>query len=176
MDLTTGHGRLLARYVLMAVASLDEADPVLLNPIAASAFEQFILTALLLSHPHSCSESLRRLQTPIAPRDVKRAVDYIDAHLRQPITVADLAGATGVAGRTLFMHFKTFKGVSPMGYLRSARLRQARQDLLQAGPAATVTEVAMSTGFTHMGRFSASYRRCFGESPSQTLSRRRKGM
>jgi AraC-like DNA-binding protein len=173
MDLSTGHGRLLAQHVLMAVASFDEADPVLLNPLAASAFEQFIMTALLLSHPHSYSDALQRLQKSIAPRDVKRAVDFIEAHLRQPITVGDLVQATGVAGRTLFMHFKEFKGVSPMRYLRRARLRQVRQDLLQAGAETTVTEVAISTGFTHMGRFSAAYRRCFGESPSQTLSRRR---
>ncbi len=176
MDLTVGHGRLLAQHVLVAVTSLDEADPILLNPIAVSAFEQFIVTTLLLSHPHSYSEALQRLQKSIAPRDVKRAVDYIEAHLQQPIAVADLVKATGVAGRTLFMHFKAFKGVSPMRYLRNARLRQAREDLLQAGPEATVTEIATSTGFMHMGRFSIAYRRCFGESPSQTLSRRRKGM
>jgi AraC-like DNA-binding protein len=176
MDLTRGYGRLIAQQVFMAAASLDETAPVLLNPIAMTAFEQFIATALLLSHPHTYSTVLERLRKPIAPRDVRRAVDYIEAYLHQPITVADLVKATGVAGRTLFMHFKQFKGVSPMRYLRMARLRQARQDLLQADPEASVTEIAMSTGFTHMGRFSVSYRRCFGESPSDTLRRSRKGI
>lgn len=174
LDLTTGYGRFLAQQVLMAVASLNEADPVLLNPIAMSAFEQFVMTALLLSHPHSHSEALQAPQKLIAPRDVKRAVDYIEAHLHQPITIADLAEATGVAGRTLFMHFRQFKGVSPMHYLRNARLRHARQELVRADPTTTVTEIAMSTGFTHMGRFSAAYRLYFGESPSETLRRRLK--
>jgi AraC-like DNA-binding protein len=174
MDLATGYGRFLAQQVLMAVTSLNEADPVLLNPIAMNAFEQFLTTALLLSHPHNYSETLQRLQKSIAPRDVKRAVDYVESHLHQPITIADLAKATGVAGRTLFMHFRQFKGVSPMRYLRNARLRQARRALVRADPTTTVTEVAMSTGFTHMGRFSAAYRRCFGESPSETLRRRLK--
>jgi transcriptional regulator GlxA family with amidase domain len=31
----------------------------------------------------------------------------------------------------------------------------------------------MSCGFGHMGRFSAEYRRRFGESPSETLKQRR---
>ena len=130
-----------------------------------SSFEQFILTGLLLSHPHNYSDALRRLEKPITPRDVRRAIDYIEAHLDQAVTVADLVKATGVAGRTLFMHFKDFKGVSPMRYLRNARLRQVRQALLRAEQDASVTEIAMSTGFTHMGRFSVEYRRRFGETP-----------
>jgi AraC-like DNA-binding protein len=172
MDLTNGYGRSLAQHVLMAVASLDETDSVLLNPITMTAFEQFIMTALLLSHPHSHSEALRRLERPIAPRDVRRAIDYIEANIEQPITVADLVNVTGVAGRTLFMHFKIFKGVSPMRYLRNARLQQVRHALLQADPQASVTGIAMMLGFTHMGRFSVEYRRRFGESPSQTLKQR----
>lgn len=172
MDLTAGYGRSLAQHVLMAVASLDEADSVMLNPITMSAFEQFIMTALLLSHPHNYSNMLGRLGKPIAPRDVRRAIDYIEAHLDRAVTVADLVRVTGVAGRTLFMHFRDFKGVSPIRYLNDARLRQVRQRLLQADPEASVTGIAMSLGFAHMGRFSGAYRRRFGESPSQTLKRR----
>jgi transcriptional regulator GlxA family with amidase domain len=174
MDLTTGYGRSLAQYALTAATSFDEVNSALLEPMAMSAFEQFIMTALLLAHPHNYSDALRRLERPIAPRDVRRAVEYIEAHLDEAVTVADLVNATGVAGRTLFMHFKSFKGVSPMRYLRDARLRKARQALLRAGAEASVTDIAMNAGFTHMGRFSITYRRRFGESPSETLRGRRR--
>jgi AraC-like DNA-binding protein len=173
MDLTRGYGRSLAQHVLMAVASLDEADSVLLNPITMSAFEQFIMTALLLSHAHNYSNALQRLQKAITPRDVRRAIDYIEAHLDRAITIADLVEATGVAGRSLFIHFKQFKGVSPMRYAHNARLRKVRQELLRAEAGASVTDIAMSVGFTHMGRFSVTYRRHFGESPSETLRGRK---
>jgi AraC-like DNA-binding protein len=169
IDLTTGYGRSLARYMLMAVADLEQAGSALWSPATMATFEQFIITALLLSHPHNHSHALRRLDKAIAPRDVRRAVDFIEANLSETITVADLVAATGVAGRTLFMHFRTFKGVSPMRYLRNARLRQVRQALLRADRGASVTEVATTLGFTHMGRFSIAYRKHFGESPSQTL-------
>jgi AraC-like DNA-binding protein len=173
MDLTRGYGRSLAQHVLLAVANLDAADSVLLNPITMGAFEQFIITALLLSHPHNYSNALRRVERPIAPRDIRRAIDYIEANFDRAITIADLVAATGVAGRTLFMHFKEFKGISPMRYLRDARLRKARQALLLAEPETCVTSIAMNLGFTHMGRFSVAYRSRFGESPSQTLKRRK---
>jgi AraC-like DNA-binding protein len=173
IDLTTGYGRSLARYVLTAVVDLERTGSVLLGPTTMSSFEQFITTALLLSHPHNYSDALRRLEMPIAPRDVRRAIDYMQAHLQQAVTVADLVAATGVAGRTLFMHFKNFKGISPMRYLRGARLRRVRQALLRSDTDANVTEIAMSMGFTHMGRFSAVYRRYFGERPSETLRARK---
>jgi AraC-like DNA-binding protein len=173
IDLTAGYGRSLARHVLMAVADLEQAGSVLWSPTTMAAFEQFIMTALLLSHAHNYSDALQRLEKAIAPRDVRRATDYIEANLDQPITVADLVQATGVAGRTLFVHFKQFKGVSPMRYLRNARLRQARQLLMRSDPEANVTQIAMTLGFTHLGRFSIAYRRYFGESPSDTLRARR---
>jgi AraC-like DNA-binding protein len=36
-----------------------------------------------------------------APRDVKRAIDFIEAHLQLPLTLADIAGASGVPGPDL---------------------------------------------------------------------------
>jgi len=174
VDLTTGYGRSLTRYVHTAVADLEGSGSVLWDRTIMSAFEQFVMTALLVSHPHNYSDALRRLEKRIAPRDVRRAVDYIEARLDQPITVADLVEATGVAGRTLFLHFKALKGVSPMRYVRDARLRQVRQALLHADPEASVTSIASDAGFTHLGRFAILYRSRFGESPSETLKSRRR--
>jgi transcriptional regulator GlxA family with amidase domain len=114
---------------------------------------------------------LRRREKPIAPRDVKRAIDYMQGHLDVPIRLADVVQASGVPGRTLFKHFNDCRGLSPMRYLRNARLDHIREMLVRAQPEESVTEIAMQWGFTHMGRFSIEYRRRFGESPSETLSR-----
>jgi AraC-like DNA-binding protein len=172
MDITQGHGHTLARWLLMAVHDFEASGSILRNPIVIRDFEQFMATCLLLSHPHNFSAGLDRLETSVTPRNVRRAIDYIDAHLDQAITIADIVKATGVPGRTLFTHFKEFKGVSPMRYVRNARLQQAREALLQAEPEESVTAIAASWGFAHLGRFSIEYRRRFGESPSETLKRR----
>jgi transcriptional regulator GlxA family with amidase domain len=60
-----------------------------------------------------------------------------------------------------------------MRYLRNARFQRAREVLRRTTPEARITDIAMSCGFGHMGRFSAEYRRRFGESPSETLKQRR---
>lgn len=173
IDLTAGYGRSLARYVLMAVADLEQGGSILASPVTMSAFEQFIISAMLLSHPHTYSDALRRLETPIAPRDVRRAIDYMQAHLQSPVTIDEIVAAAGVAGRTLFKHFRDYRGVSPMQYLRNARFLRVRDALIRAEGSHSVTEIAMSWGFSHMGRFSLEYQRRFGESPSATLKRLR---
>ena len=48
----------------------------------------------------------------------------------------------------------------------------AQRDLLAAGPGhASVTSVATTHGFSHLGRFSFEHRQEFGEGPSATLVR-----
>jgi AraC-like DNA-binding protein len=173
LDLAAGYGQSLARYALMAAVDLDHADSMLLDPATMGLFEQMIMTGLLLSHPHSYTDALRRRERPIAPRDIKRALDYLEAHLDAPVTLADLVAASGVAGRTLLQHFRAAKGVSPIRYLRNARFGRVREALLRAGPGNSVTAIAMSWGFSHMGRFAVEYRKRFGESPSDTLRQRR---
>lgn len=173
IDLAKGYGRSLADYIRTAVLDFERAGSVLWHAHTASLFEQFIATALLLSHPHSHTAALQRLARPAAPRDVKRALEFMHAHLDAPITLADIVSASGVPGRTLFKHFEDWKGISPMRHLRNARMVQVRQALLRADPEQSITAIAMGLGFSHMGRFSVEYRRRFGESPSQTLKTRR---
>lgn len=173
IDLTTGYGRSLARHVLAGAADLEETGSVLESPLAMSAFVEFITTALLLSHPHNHSAALQRPHVAIAPADVKRAINYIQAHLDSPLTITDIATASNVPGRTLFKHFKDWKGVSPMRYLRDARLARVRDALRAADAEQSITTIALRFGFTHMGRFALEYRRRFGESPSETLRKPR---
>jgi hypothetical protein len=80
IDLTTGYGRSLARYLHMAVADLEQAGSVLWKSLTIAAFEQFVMTALLLSHPHNHSGALRRLERPMGPRDIKRALDFMQSN------------------------------------------------------------------------------------------------
>ena len=105
----------------MAATDLEHSDAALLDPIMVGMFEQFIVTGLLLSHHHSYSERLHRREKPIAPRDIKRAIDFVQANLDAPMTLADLVEVSGVAGRTLFKHFQEWRGISPMRYVRNAR-------------------------------------------------------
>ena len=172
MELATGFGNQFARYVLAAANDFGHTNAIGASPITTTSFEQFIICELLLHHPHNYSEALMGLDRTIPSRDVKRAIDYMHANLDAPVTIADISLISGVAGRTLFKHFRDSRGVSPMQYLRNLRFVKARQELLNAEAGMSVTEIATRWGFAHLGRFAVEYRRRFGESPSETLWRR----
>jgi AraC-like DNA-binding protein len=166
IDLQTGFGHGLAS-LLHAVARDFCASGDLAHPLVANDFEQLIMTSLLLSVPHNHSEALRRRDRGVAPRDVRRVVEYLRENAARPVALGDLVHVSGVAGRTLLKHFKDAYGISPMRYLRNHRLLRAREDLLRDA-SRPVSDVATRWAFTHFGRFAQEYRRRFGESPSRT--------
>lgn len=128
-----------------------------------------LTTSLFRTHPQNFSEDCRRLRNHILPRDVKRAISYIEEHIDSPISLPEIVAASRVPGRTLFKHFQQYNGLSPMGYVRMARYRKVRERLERAEPEEQVSDIAMGLGFDHLGRFAVEYRRRFGESPSETL-------
>ncbi len=101
-------------------------------------------------------------------RIVVRAKEYVHEHLRELIHVTDLCKYCGVSLSTLERVFKRELGVTPNGYIRAARLHEARHALLNGyGEDLTIADIALHCGFTHMGRFSSQYRAHFGRLPSE---------
>jgi len=127
IDLATGYGRNIARYAQLAFTDIERRGPSAYKAVVDSGFEQFIITELLLWHPHNYSGALQGPAPSILPRDVRRAIDYIQAHLSDPITLTDIIAAAGVPGRTLFKHFEDHHGTSPARYLREARFDKVRE-------------------------------------------------
>jgi AraC-like DNA-binding protein/Tfp pilus assembly protein PilF len=105
------------------------------------------------------------------PRSVRRALDAMTAASGRRWRVSELAEIAGVSSRTLQRQFTSFLGKSPLAVQQELALDQVRQALLKAGPRAKVCDLAQRCGFTHFGRFSAAYRRRYGEAPSATLKR-----
>lgn len=103
---------------------------------------------------------------------LRTALEYLEAHAHEAVTVTGIADAAGLSVRGLQDSFLRTLDQSPMAYLREMRLRRAQEDLLLLGPReSSVAEVARRWGFTHMGRFSAEYAARFGEYPRHTLRR-----
>lgn len=105
------------------------------------------------------------------PADLVRALVWLRTHLSEPVQLDLLAQAADVRPRTLETHFRTFLGTTPLGWVRRMRLARARREFIRRGPNATVTTVALSSGFNQLGRFAAEYRKAFGELPSATIQR-----
>lgn len=99
----------------------------------------------------------------------KKATDYMDAHLEQPMRIGQVVQAVGTSWRTLDRAFATQYGVTPKQFLQLLRLARARRLLLSGDESYTVTGIAARCGIYHLGRFAIAYRELYGELPMQTL-------
>jgi|TARA_B100000497_G_C7687421_1_gene416939 AraC-like DNA-binding protein len=127
------------------------------------------LALALLSHHHSnLTHIIENAKDHILSRDVKRAVEFIHAHYAEQLTMSELAQAAGVSIRTLQKGFQREYSQSPMTYLKNIRLDMSHYLLAQRRDDNTVTDVAYSSGFSHLGRFSADYKARFNCSPRNT--------
>ncbi|QKC82910.1 AraC family transcriptional regulator [Mesorhizobium sp. NZP2077] len=137
-------------------------------------FEDTLLVAFLKAIPNSFSDFLHRRPSIDTAAHVRRVEEYIDAHWQLPISVEKLADVSGVGARTIFATFKRHRGYTPLGYVKMVRLKNAN-NLLQAPTETTsVTNVALSCGFSNLGHFANDYQDTFGELPSLTLARARR--
>ena len=147
------------------------------SPLAKRGKPRLHAQRLLLSLIVEClSEASPTDSEPvqeISQAQVRRAEEWINAHLTDVIGIDEIAGATGIGVRSLQLSFRRVHGCSPREFVRRRRLEAARQRLLTGSPEATVTAIATDLGFFELGRFAEQYRYCFGETPSRTLARGR---
>lgn len=172
LPLETGCGASLKNLLLFIGTEFDRGSPVATTPAVANQLTAAAVSLLLAGQPNSYSTALAPGRSAAAPTHLKRALDFMEANLDQPVTLAQIVQASGVSMRALFDSFHRFRNCTPMAYLKARRLEKARAQLA-SGEVPSVTEAALAWGFSHFGNFSADYKRSFGESPSETLRRAR---
>jgi AraC-like DNA-binding protein len=118
-------------------------------------------------------ESVNDRPGGLAQRRANDLEGWIDAHVDEPITLGQLCQVVGVGARCLQKSFEIRRGRSPMRFVTERRLMAAHHRLDHATADTSVTSVALELGFSHLGRFAQMYAEVIGESPSDTLARRR---
>ena len=103
---------------------------------------------------------------------IDKAIEFIDQHCSEDITLSNLANVTGVSIRTLQYGFKNQFNMGPMTYIKHIRMQRAHDALLRAPPGSCrVGDIAAQWGFYNGSVFASLYRKMFGELPSETLAR-----
>jgi AraC-like DNA-binding protein len=136
--------------------------------------EDAIIVNYLLANGHNFSGQLSASPRAAAPWQVRRAIDYIEQHWDQAVTIEQLTRITETSARSLFQLFKKTCDVSPMVYLSRVRLRHAKRMLSQPEADTSVTKVGFMCGFSNLGQFAMKYYGAYGERPSQTLKNHRR--
>ena len=101
------------------------------------------------------------LSTPSSPR---RAIEFIDAHLDERITLEDIARYCGLGPFAFSRAFKKEYGITFQEYVVRRRINRARR--LLADYRMSVTKVAEAAGFGDLSHFIRTFRRYVGRSPT----------
>lgn len=160
---------ILLKNLLETIMSGMRGDGVLLHsPIAMTNLTQALGHVVVRSMPHRFSTQLEKKTFAPAPWHIRRAIDFMHATISKPITVSMVAHAANVSVRTLENGFRMFRETTPATYLRQLRLQATRNDLLAPSNRQTIRQICLKWGFFHAGRFSATYRSVYGETPQAT--------
>jgi transcriptional regulator GlxA family with amidase domain len=145
--------------------------PVIGNPLTRVSAVEAVAAAALATFPNTATSTEVRGGNAAAPAAVRRALQFMEAHVAEPLGLADIARAAGIGPRALQEAFRRHRETTPMNHLRELRLERAHRQLQASDPTLgdTVAGIAARWGFAHPGRFASAYRRTFGRSPSQTL-------
>lgn len=121
---------------------------------------------------HSTLAGSRRASSPsLAPFRVRRALEFIEAHLADDLGLNDLAAAAGVSAFHFSRGFRRATGRSPYAFLVHRRLERAKAMLVDSD--APLNEIARACGFGSPSQFSTAFKRATAVSPSDYRRRQR---
>src|SRR5436305_1865768 len=101
----------------------------------------------------------------VAPaRNLLRAKDLADARYFEPLTVEELARASGFSRAHFIRAFRQTFGEAPHAYLLTRRLERAAALLRNTDH--SVADICTSVGLSSVGSFTTSFTRTYGRSPT----------
>lgn len=123
---------------------------------------------LLLEHFSSRLPGNAQINPTILPGKVRLTTEWIQANIREPISVSDLLKISGSSRRSLESGFRTYLNTTPAKYILCHKLRGVRE-LLRSERNITIGDAAFAFGFQHLSHFTRQYQQPFGELPSETV-------
>ncbi|MBP2169619.1 AraC-like DNA-binding protein [Erwinia toletana] len=96
---------------------------------------------------------------------IAQALNLLQTGFAQHFAVADLARQVGMSVPAFHAHFKAVTQSSPMQYLKSTRLHQARLLMIRGG--ASAAAASAQVGYESPSQFSREFKRFFGRTPQQ---------
>lgn len=103
---------------------------------------------------------------------ITKAIQRIHACYQEPLDVESLARESGMSASSFHVHFRAVTDTSPMQYLKSTRLHQARLLMLRNDMSAAIA--GFSVGYESPSQFSREFKRFFGLTPHSEVARIRR--
>ncbi len=111
---------------------------------------------------------IREYAGGLPKQQLRKVIDYIDAHLTQDISLEAIANHLNISCYHFCRLFKQSTGLSPHQYVIQQRVERAKQ-LLKRGKL-SIAETAIACGFNHQSHLHRHFKRLTGVTPGTFLN------
>lgn len=129
-------------------------------------YRDSLATALavhLLRNHSSLAHPVERTNGRMSPGKLKQVLMFIEDHLAQDLSLAEIAGAAGISVSHCNVLFRACMGVSIHQYVIRRRVERAAWMLQESR--LPISHIALETGFAHQSHLAMHMRRILGTSP-----------
>lgn len=131
-------------------------------------YSESLLTCLnihLLRHYCTFQAKLKGYQQGLSKRKLKRAIDYIQAHLTEEIRLNDIAQRLNMGSYYFSRLFQRSTGLPPYQYVLRERVELAKRRLRDSED--SISDIALDCGFSSSSQLSRHFRKFVGTTASQ---------
>ncbi len=141
---------------------LDDADEMIRKMETMDSITQIynLLHSVFLAFTHSVADAGAKSYT----KPVRQAVDYLQAHYNEKITLEHLAQHTGISTFYLSSMIKAQTGLSLADNIHKIRVEKSKKLLLSD---ASILDIAQCVGFRYQNHFATIFKKVTGLAPTE---------
>ncbi len=149
----------LSRHYRHAFSGSDGGNLLYLESVVA------LLGVHVLRHASGTAKRHVGGPPPRAAKEVREAVQYIDAGLARRLSLSEMADVAGMGIYEFSRCFKTVVGTSPHRYVLKRRVERARE--LLATTDRPIADIAYAVGFSSQSHMTDTFRRLLDTTPGR---------
>jgi AraC family transcriptional regulator len=130
----------------------------------AERLSAFMVARLFHLYSRKLGEKADRSRIAMPLWRIRRVNEYLESHLSETVSLADLARVAGLSPMHFAAQFRLATGHRPHEYLQLRRIERAKHLLLQ--PSVSLIDIAMQVGFRTQSHFTTVFKRYVGKAPS----------
>lgn len=152
--------------VLAGAIRMLALDPSMnaMGPLLAESSAMSLAAAIVQSLCDKAAKEMGNLSNGLSAERKRQVLDFIEAHLSQPISLEQLADVAALSTFHFSRSFKSAVGVSPMRYVLFRRIYAAKRMLVTGAP---MLNVAMDCGFSSQSHFTKAFHDMVGLTPTE---------
>lgn len=147
----------------LLAAQIEASAPA--DELFAEHLSELINLHLLSHHSDATTSRARETIGGLAPWQLKRVRAYVEAHLEQRVTLAQLAALVQRSRGHFISAFRESTGTTPHAYLRALRVARAKQ-LLVKQLDRPLSDIALACGFSSQSHLTDAFRKLTGTTPA----------